>query len=51
MLEWAAQEGGRVTDPGGVPGTFRHCVEAHGLVKTTGDGWKVGLDDLVNHEG
>ena len=47
MLEWAAQEGGGVTDPGGVQEMFRHCVEGHGLERTTGDGWMAGLDDLA----
>ena len=37
-LEWAAQRGGGVTDPGGVEGTFGCCVEGHGLVRTSGDG-------------
>jgi len=37
-LEWAAQRGGRVTEPGGVQGTFGCCVEGHGLVRTTSDG-------------
>ena len=46
-LEWAAQRGGGVTDPGGVQGTFACCVEGRGLVRTIGDGWDVGLDDLV----
>ena len=45
-LEWAAQGGGGVTDPGGVQGTFGRCVEGHGLVRTIGDGWMVGLGDL-----
>ena len=45
-LEWAAQEGGGVTDPGGVQGTFGRCVEGHGLVRAIGDRWTVGLDDL-----
>jgi len=45
-LEWAAQEGGGVTIPGGVQETFRHYTEEHGLVGNTGDRWKVGLDDL-----
>ena len=36
-LEWAAQRGGGVTDPGGVRGTFG-CVEGRGLVRTLG-GW------------
>ena len=31
-LEWAAQRGGGVTDPGGVQGTFGRCVEGHGLL-------------------
>ena len=26
---------------------FRRCVERHGLVRTIGDRWTVGLDDLV----
>ena len=47
MLEWAAQGGGGVTDPGGVQGTFRLCVEGRVLVRTIGDRWTVGLDDLV----
>ena len=46
-LEWAAQGGGGVTGPGGVQGTFGCCVEGHGLVRTTGDGWMVGLGDPV----
>jgi len=47
-LEWAAQGGGGVTDPRGVQGTFRHCAEGRGLVRTIGDKWMVGLDDLVD---
>jgi len=35
------------TDPGGVQGMFGRCVEEYGLVRTVGDGWNVGLDDLV----
>ena len=46
-LEWAAQRGGGVTDPGGVQGTFGGCVEGHGLARTIGDGRVVGLDDPV----
>ena len=42
MLEWAAQGGGGVTDPGGIQGMFRRCVEGHGLVGTIGDRWTVG---------
>ena len=45
MLEWAAQGSGEVTDSGGVQGTFRRCVEGHGLERTMGDRWTVGLDD------
>ena len=41
------QEGGGVTDGGGVQGTFGHCVEGHGLVRTVGDGWMAGLYDPV----
>ena len=43
----SAQGGGRVTDPGGVQGTFGCCIEGHGLARTIGDGWMVGLDDPV----
>ena len=46
-LEWAAQGGGGVTDPGGAQGMFGRHVEGHGLVRTGGDGWMVGLDDPV----
>ena len=46
-LEWAAQGGGGVTDPGGVQGTFGCRVEGHGLVRAVGDKGMVGLDDLV----
>jgi len=44
-LEWAAQRGDGVTDPAGVQGMFRRCVEGHGLVRTIGDGGIVGLGD------
>jgi len=47
VVEWAAQGGDGDTNPGGVQGMFRHCVEEHGLMRTVGDGWTVGLDDLV----
>ena len=30
-----------------VQGTFGHCVEGHGLMRTIGDGWMVGLGDPV----
>ena len=46
-LEWAAQRGGGVTDPGGVQRAFGCCVEGHGLVRTIGEGRMVGLDDPV----
>jgi len=46
-LEWAAQGGGGVTDPGGVQGAFVHCVEGHGLMRTIDYGWMVGLGDPV----
>jgi len=46
-LEWAAQGGGRVTNPGGVQGTFGRCVEGRDLMTTLGDGWMVGLGDPV----
>jgi len=47
-LEWAAQGGGGVADPGGVQATFGRCVEGHGLERTIGDRWMVGLNDLVD---
>ena len=46
-MEGTIQGRGGVTDLGGVQGTFRCCVEGHGLMRTVGDGWMVGLDDLV----
>ena len=39
--------GGGLTDPGDLQGTFGRCVEGHGLVRTTSDGWMVGLGDPV----
>ena len=42
-----SQGGGGVTDPGGVQGTFRRCVEGRGLVRTIGGRQTVGLDDPV----
>ena len=36
-----------VTDPGGVQGMFGCCVEGHGLVRSIGDGWMVGLGGPV----
>ena len=39
-LEWSAQGGSGVTDPGG------RCIEEHGLVRTIGDMQTVGLDDF-----
>jgi len=47
-LQWAAQRGGGVTDPGGVQGMFRHCVEGHSLVRTVAARWIVGLGDPLN---
>ena len=38
------RSGGGVTD---VQGMFGRCVEGHGLVRTIGDGWMVGLGDPV----
>ena len=32
---------------GFVQGAFGRCVEGHGLVRTTGEGRMVGLDDPV----
>jgi len=49
VLEWAAQGGGGVTTPGGVQGMFGRCVAGRGLMRTIGDGWMVGLADLVAH--
>ena len=46
-LEWAAQRGGGVTGSGSVQEMFGCCVEGHGLVRTIGDGWMVGLGDPV----
>ena len=46
-LEWAAQGGGGVTDPGGVQWMFGRCIEGHGLVRAVGDGWMVELGDPV----
>ena len=44
MLEWAAQ----VESPTWrCSRKFRHCIEGQGVVRTIGDGWTVGLDDLV----
>jgi len=40
-------ESSGATDPGGVQGTFGRCVEGHGLMRTIGDGWMVGLGDPV----
>lgn len=45
-LELAVQGGGGVSIPRGVQGMFR-CVEGCGPVRTTGDRWTVGVDDLV----
>ena len=47
VLEWAAQRGGGVTDPGGVQRALGCCVEGHGLARTIGDGRMAGLDDPV----
>lgn len=38
--------GGGVTGPGGAQGTFKHCVEGHGLVGNICDRWMFWLDDL-----
>ena len=38
--------GGGVTVPGGVQEMFICCTEGHGLVRTIGDRWTAGLDDL-----
>ena len=46
-LEWAAQRGGGVTEPGGVQRAFGCCVEGRGLARTIGEGRMVGLDDPV----
>ena len=36
-LEWTAQGGGGVADPGGVQGKTGCCVEGHGLVGAIGN--------------
>ena len=41
------QGGSGDTDLGGAQETFGRCVEGHGLMRTTGDGWMVGLGDPV----
>ena len=46
-LEWTAQRGGGVTEPGGVQRAFGCCVEGHGLARTIGERQMVGLDDPV----
>jgi len=38
VLEWAVQGSDGDTNPGGVQGTFGHCVEGHSLMRTIGDG-------------
>ena len=40
------QEGGGVTNPGGVLGKGRCSAEGHGLVGNVGRRWMAGLDDL-----
>ena len=35
------------TNPGGVQGMLGRCVEGHGLMRTIGGGWMVGLGDPV----
>jgi len=47
-LDWAAQGDGGFTNPGGVQGMLRRCVEGQGLVRAIGDRWTVGLDNLVS---
>ena len=44
-LEWAARRGDGVTNSGGVQRTLGRCVAGHGLMRTLGDGWMVGLGD------
>ena len=44
-VEWAAQRGGEVTEPGGVQRPFGCCAEGHGLARTIGEGRMVGLGD------
>jgi len=46
-LDWAAQRGGGVTEPGGVQRAFGCCVKGHGLAGTIDEGRMVGLDDPV----
>ena len=47
VCNWAAQRGGRVTDTGGVQGTFGCWDEGHGLMRTIGGVWMVGPGDPV----
>ena len=46
VMEWAAQGGGGVTNPGSAQEMFRCCTEGFGLVGNIGERWTVGLDDL-----
>jgi len=43
--EQAAQGGGGVPIPGGIPETWRCDIEGCGLVGSIGGRWTVGLDD------
>ena len=45
-MEGAAQGGGGVTIPGGVPEPCGRGTEEHGSVGRIGGRWTVGLDDL-----
>jgi len=47
VLEWAAQRGGGVPEPGGVQRAFGCGVEGYGLMRTIGEGRMVGLDAPV----
>ena len=46
-MQWSAQGGGGLSEPGGVQRTFGRCVEGSGVVRTIEDRWMVGLIDLV----
>lgn len=48
IFDWIwLNDGGGVTDPACVQGTFGHYVEGPGLEGTIGYRWTAGLDDLV----
>ena len=40
------EKGGEVADPRGAQETFGCCTEGHSLVRSIGNRWMAGLDDL-----